>query len=316
MSVYTDYASQEILDWLLVGDPAVRWQVQRDLLDQPAAIYEAERARVATEGWGARYLVEQDAAGTWSQALYSPKWVSTHYTLLTLLRIGLPPDQPQAVQAARILLDSGFLDDHGINFSDRKDVHAETCISGMCLNMLSYFAVEDERIHQLAAHMVEQQMEDDGWNCRSYRGDTHSSFHTSASALEGLLAYQQKYGEHGLPLAAAQAAGREFLLQHRLYKSHRSGEIVKDAMTRGPFPPFWQYDFMRALDHFQAAEAERDSRAQDAIDLLVSKRDSDGYWPAYRGPSGKYWFQMEAAGRPSRWNTLRALRILRWWYGE
>jgi hypothetical protein len=316
MSIYTEYASQEILGWLMEGDPAVRWQVQRDLLDEPAAVHEAERARVATEGWGARYLTEQDASGTWSQALYSPKWVSTHYTLLTLLRIGLPPDQPQAVQAARILLDRGFLDDHGINFSEGKGVHAETCISGMCLNMFSYFALEDERIHQLAAHMVEQQMHDRGWNCRSYRGDTHSSFHTTASALEGLLAYQRKYGEHGLPIAAAQAAGREFLLQHRLYKSHRSGEVVKDAMTRGPFPPFWQYDFMRALDHFQAAGAERDERAQDAIDLLVSKRDSEGYWPQYRGPSGKYWFQMESVGKPSRWNTLRALRILRWWHGD
>ncbi len=316
MPVYQDYASPEILDWLLQGDPAVRWQAQRDLLDAKPAVYEAERAKVATEGWGARYLAEQDAAGTWAGVLYSPKWTSTHYTLLTLLRIGLPPENPQAIKAARILLDSGFMHDHGINFARGDASRAETCISGMCLNMFSYFDVEDERVHQLAQHMIDQQMEDKGWNCRSHRGATHSSFHTTASALEGLLAYDLRYGENGLPIATAQAQAREFLLQHRLYKSHRTGEIVKDSMTRGAFPPFWQYDFMRALDYFQAAEAQRDERAQDAIDLLLSKRDADGYWPQYRGPSGNYWLQMEAVGKPSRWNTLRALCILRWWYGD
>lgn len=316
MSSYTEFATEDILDWLMAGDPAVRWQVQRDLLDEPPTVYVTERAKVATEGWGARYLDEQDTEGTWAGVLYSPKWISTHYTLLSLLHIGLPPSNPQAIKGARILLERGFLDDHGINFADRKDAHAETCISGMGLNLFSYFDIEDDRIHQLAAHMIAQQMDDHGWNCRSYRGDTHSSFHTTASALEGLLTYQRKYGENGLPIVAAQKQAQEFLLAHRLYKSHRTGEIVKDAMTRGPFPPYWQYDVFRALDYFQAAGAERDERAQDAIDLLLSKRDKDGYWPQYRGPSGQYWFQMESVGKPSRWNTLRALRILRWWYGD
>ena len=316
MPVYQDYATPEILDWLLEGDPAVRWQTQRDLLDAQPAVYEAERAKVATQGWGARYLAAQDADGRWGGGLYGPKWISTHYTLLTLQRIGLAPGHPQALLAVKLLFDKGARADQGLNFVKGEPEHAETCISGMGLCMAAYFGLEDERVPRLAEHLLGQQMQDGGWNCESYRGATHSSFHTTASVLEGLLAFHLGNPKSGLPVASAMAAGREFLLQHRLYKSHRTGEIVKDSMTRGPFPPFWQYDFMRALDYFRSASADRDERAQDAIDLLLSKHDADGYWPQYRGPSGKYWFQMETAGKPSRWNTLRALRILRWWYGD
>jgi len=312
-----DVPTPELVAWLLEGDPAVRWQVHAYLLGSDARTIAAEQARVATEGWGARLLALQEPSGRWSDALYSPKWVSTHYTLLELRRLGLSPGHPQALRAARVLLDAGFLPDHGIDFSaaarSSARRHAETCISGMCLSMFAYFGLEDERVHLLAEHMLGQQMADGGWNCRSYRGDAHSSFHTTTMALEGLHDYVLRHPSSPLPLKEAMAGGREFLLQHKLYRSHRTGEVVSEAMTRFPFPPRWQHDVLRALEHFAAAGAPRDERASDAIELLRAKRDAQGRWRQYRGPSGLVHFAIEQAGGPRRLNTCRAWRVLRWW---
>lgn len=308
-----------VLTWLLAGDPAIRWQVQRDLLGEKPAVYEKERAKVAAEGWGARYLAAQDKAGTWAKALYSPKWTSTHYTLLTLRFLGLPPRSMQALKACRVLMDKGFLSDHGIRYpssietDERRRTYAETCITGMALSIFSYFKLDDERVDLIAKHLLDQQMGDRGWNCHSYRGDTHSSFNTTLLALDGLLEYQRLRPESKLPIAAALKSGREFLLQHHLFKSDRTGKIVKAGFLLAPAQPSWQYDFLRALDHFQAVRAPKDARLQDAIDLLLSKRGKDGRWAENRAASGKRWFTMETVDKPGRWNTLRALRVLKWW---
>jgi len=262
-----------ILEWLLAGDPAIRWQVQRDLLDEKPAVYERERAKVAHKGWGARYLAAQDKAGTWAQALYSPKWTSTHYTLWTLRFLGLAPKNPQALKACEILMDKGFLDDGGIYYTaspktnERRRDFAETCITGMALSLFSYFRLDDKRVELIAKHLIEQQMGDSGWNCRSYKGDKHSSFNTTLLVLEGLREFQGFRPKSKLPVAAALKEGREFLLQHRLYRSHRTGNIVKHQFTVAPAQPSWQYDFLRALDHFQAAKAPRDLRLQGAIEF-------------------------------------------------
>lgn len=297
--------------WLMEGDPAVRWQISRDLLETKPAAYAKERARVAEEGWGKRFLDLQIQDGTWGGGIYGPKFTSTHYTLLALRLIGLPPKHPQALKACAVLLDSDLLPNLGPGFPERRGAHADLCIAGMVLSMLAYFQHDDERVHRIAEFLIHAQMDDKGWNCRSWRGDTHASFHTTCSVLEGLLDYQHVNPRSKLPLAEAQAGGREFLLRHHLYKSHRTGEVVNEGMTRFPFPPQWQYDFMKALDYFQASRAPRDERASDAIELLLSRRDATGRWPQYRGPSGKYFFQFEPVGKPSRWNTLRALRVLK-----
>ena len=291
----------------------MRWQVQRDLLDVKPAAYALERARVAEDGWGKRLLDRQDEGGTWAGAIYGPKYTSTHYTLLTLRRIGLPAKHPQALKACAVLLDSDLLPNVGPGFAERRGAHADLCIVGMVLSMVAYFQHDDARVHRIAEYLVQEQMEDGGWNCRAWRGDRHASFHTTGSALEGLLEYERVNPKSRLPLAAAQAAGREFLLRHHLYKSHRTGEVVNESMTRLPFPPQWQHDSLRALDYFQAAGAARDERASDAIELLLGQQDAEGRWPQSRVPSGKYFFQMEPVGKPSRWNTLRALRVLKWW---
>lgn len=302
----------EVILWLLDGDPAVRWQVERDLLDKPPAEFEATRSLVATQGWGEKLLARQDESGMWGGGLYSPKWISTHYTLFALRFLGLPTGDPQALKAAELLLNKGYCEDGGINFS-RSIGHSETCITGMVLSMLAYFDYPDERIHDIAEHLAGQQMSDGGWNCQSYRGATHSSFHTTISVLEGLFFYGKRFPEQLPGLHNACQKAHEFLLVHQLCCSHRTGELVHSSMARFPFPPRWQYDVLRALDYFQMTNAERDERFGYAIALIEAKRRPNGRWQQYRGPSGRIYFDLEKAGAPGRWNTLRALRVLRWW---
>ncbi|MGB2963411.1 MAG: hypothetical protein WBB69_05445 [Anaerolineales bacterium] len=305
---------QHTLDWLLSGDPSVQWQVMRDLLGEKPEIYHIERSKIAKNGWGKELLLKQDPTGTWGKGLYSPKWISTTYSMLTLRRLGLAPDNPAAQIGCKQLLEGGFYEpDGGINFSASYK-YSETCITGMVLSILAYFIYPDSRVHRLKDHLLTQQMPDGGWNCRSYLGDTHSSFHTTIAALEGLLIYQQTWPDSRKGITAAREKAHEFLLQHRLYRSHRTGDIVNPRMTRFPFPPRWFYDFLRALDYFQSAKATQDQRLEDPINLLFNKGKNTQRWPAYRGPSGKVFFDLEPAGEPSRMNTLRALRVLKWWY--
>ncbi|MCW5877884.1 MAG: hypothetical protein KIS80_03325 [Anaerolineales bacterium] len=309
-------ADEQVLAWLLEGDPAVRWQTQRDLLDENPAVYETERAKVTEEGWGARLLSLQDPQGTWAGGLYTPKWTSTHYTLLTLAFLGLPAANAQAQKACHILLEDGFLADHGIRYNLKKPDkhgHAETCITGMALGIFSAFELDDARVDQIARHLLGQQLTDGGWNCRSYRGDTHSSFHTTLLVLEGLRRYLQAKPAAPQAISTAMVAGQQFLLEHSLFRSHRSGTIVKPAFLRTPAQPSWQYDILRALDHFQAAGASRDERLAEAVGLLQKSRKDDGRWNEQTPASGKLWFRMETPGKPGRWNTLRALRVLKWW---
>ena len=298
--------------WLLAGDPAIRWQTRRDLLAEPPTRWAADRAQVALAGWGAQLLACQDPAGTWGGGLYSPKWISTTYTLLTLRHFGLPPDNAQAQAGCALLLDKGFYRDGGINFF--KSYHySETCVTGMVLALLSYFRCVDDRVPQIVAHLLGQQMEDGGWNCEHPHGATHSSFHTTLSVLEALHEYTQLApSEAGKTLEAVNRA-HEFLWLHRLYRSHRTGKVADPAMARIYFPPRWRYDFLRSLDYFQWVNAPTDDRMTDAIQLLLSKQTPDGRWKQGANWAGRVFFEMEEAGQPGRWNTLRALRVLRWW---
>ncbi len=327
---------EETIDWLMAGDSSIRWQVMRDLLDKDPGEISYEREKVARTGWGYKFLSYQEPNGLWGGGLYSPKWISTTYTMLTLRRIGLPVDNEQAQKSCRILLDGGFYQDKGINYS-KSHKQSEVCITGMILSLLSYFHYPDSRVELLADHLLGRQMEDGGWNCEDHKGDTHSSFHTTISVLEGLHEYQKSRAKINPEVEEARLRGHEFLLQHRLFRSDKTGEIVSNRMLRMVFPPRWFYDFLKALDYFQdyytwRSEQEinyndpviqefhekhqRDERFWDGIDLLKIKRRADGKWNMMRGPSGKVYFDMEKAGQPGRWNTLRALRVLKWWEGE
>ena len=318
-----DHRTDGVIRWLLDGDPAIRWQTLRDLVGADERTVERERKRVARDGWGARLLAKQDPEGTWAGGLssdgglYSPKWTSTTYTMLRLRDLGVPVNR-QAQKACALLLDKGLQGDGGINYGiwAKWIRRSETCITGMVLSILSYFDYKDACLDTIAEHLLEQQMADGGWNCQRPAGATHASVHTTISALEALRLYEINSRRRVREVRAAQRRGREFLLAHRLFRSHRTGEIIKPIFTRFAFPPRWHYDILRALDHFQAVNAPRDPRLAEAIDIVRSKRREDGRWLLQQEYKGKTYFELERVGAPSRWNTLRALRVLKWWDGE
>jgi hypothetical protein len=308
-----------VVPWLLSGDPAIRWQTLRDLRGAADRDVERERSKIARDGWGARLLALQDPAGTWAGGqstdggLYHPKWTSTTYTMMLLRDFGLPSSNPQARKACTLLLDGGLQPDGGINYGWRG--RSETCITAMVVSLLSYFGHDDDRLDTLADHLLGQQMTDGGWNCRRDLGATHSSVHTTVSVLEGLRFYEVHRGRRARAVQVAQRRGREFLLMHRLFRSDRTGEIIKPIFMRFAFPPRWHYDILRALDHFQAVGAPRDPRLAEAIEIVQNTRRPDGRWTLQNSWKGKTYFQLERLGAASRWNTLRALRVLDWWDG-
>ena len=306
---------QAVLDWLLEGDPAIRWQVMRDLLDRPAAEWRPERARVASEGWGRELLRRQDPDGTWAQSLYFRKWTSTHYTLLLLRSLGLPQENEAARRAAALLFEEGVRPDGGLHFA-KSQRHSETCITGMGLAICAYFQLDDPRLHALVDHLERVQTPDGGWNCQWVRGSKHGSFHTTVSVLEGLAQYTALFPDLTKLALRLQAEGREFLLAHRLFRSHRTGEVVSQAFTRFSFPPHWHYDVLRALDYLREASDPGDGRLAEAVELVRKRRQADGRWKLQNRHAGASWYEMEQVGQPSRWNTLRALRVLRWWEGQ
>jgi len=302
------------IEWLLEGDPSIRYQTLRDLLNANVNAINKERSRVLKEGWGRRFMDLQEENGTWSSALYSPKWISTFYTLLVLKRFGALNDK-NTDKACRILLDEGFyIKDGGINYW-KTWKQGECCVTGMLLSMLCHFQIEDDRINRMVEYLISEQMPDNGWNCERYRGAKHSSFHTTISVLEGLWEYEKESPNSYLmkSVQEKQEEGIEFLLKHHLYKSNTSWKTIDPKMIRLSFPPRWHYDIMRCLDYFQERNIYKDKRMIDAMDLLTKKQTTEGFWKREIKYPAKIFFEMEKAGKESRWNTLRALRILNWW---
>jgi hypothetical protein len=278
----------DVLDWLMAGDPAIRWQVQRDLLDQP---WERERARVAREGWGAQLLSHRQPDGSWATGWYSPKWTSTFYSLQVLQALGVP-----APESVHVLLDRFLVDGHFRPWHKPAD---DTCVTGMMLAMANEAGVP---MPGAVDRLLEEQFPDGGWNCRG--AARHYSLHTTISALEGLAAL-----ESDPAVREAAEAGREALLGRRLFRSRRTGEVIRPEFTRFSFPCYWHFDVLRALDYWRGYAF--DDRLTDALDLVRGKA-RDGRWPLQNKHPGRTWFDMEQPGRPSRWNTLRALRVVKW----
>jgi hypothetical protein len=291
---------KEHLDWLLEGDPAIRWRVFRDLAGASDRKVNQERKRVGSDGWGARLLVEQDPDGNWGHGIYSPKWTSTTYTMLRLLWLGLSPGHPAALRACERLWE----------WQGRWRV-PETCIVGILIRLTSYFRYKIDKLDDLVAYLIDQQLDDGGWNCATLTDKSkHSSFHTSIQALEALDAYATAGG--AIDPTEPARRGREFFLAHRLYQSHRTGAVAVRGSTRFPAFPEWHFDVLRGLEHFVDTDSPRDDRLRDAMDVLHHARRKDGRWSTYTAYPGRQWFPLEPPGA-SRWNTLRALRVLRWW---
>jgi hypothetical protein len=317
--------TNSVIEWLMAGDAAIRWQTMRDLLDAPEADWQAEQRRTQESGWGAQFLALQDAKGTWGNALYEPKWISTTYTLLILIDLGIPPDCFPARKGARLLLDRMLGETCDAEFA-RRLANRDRCIVGMLLQIAVYFGIDDvgqnvpSRIEAIVDNLLHEVMPDGGWNCRKGRkmsnrpGPHHSSFHTTFNVLDGLREYvERRNGARQSDVLATERTALELLLQHRLLFSDHTGQLIRTDFTRLVYPYRWHYSLLRGLEYFARVNAPRDDRLQPAIDLLNSKRRPDGLWPLEHKYDALVFFNMERVGKPSRWVTLRALRVLKWW---
>jgi hypothetical protein len=311
LSVMTDTLDPDhpLIRWLLDGDVAIQYQVHRDLVGE---LRPDLQARIATEGWGARFLSFRGANGHWGRGFYMPKWTSTHYSLLDLKHLAITPDHPAIRASVEQVLVEQKAADGGINPA-KTIPESDVCINGMFLNYACYFGLPEDGLRSVVDFLVDVQMPDGGFNCESNRGGAvHSSLHSTISILEGILEYAQSSYTYRLSkLNSIAAESREFLLQHRLFRSDHTGAIIDKRFLMLSFPSRWRYDILRALDYLRSAGAPYDPRLQDALDVLLKKRRKDGTWPVQARHSGQTHFEMERAGHPSRWNTLRALRVLR-----
>lgn len=310
-----------LIDWLMQGDPAVRWQTMRDLLEAPEAEWQAERQRTLDTGWGAQLLAQQDADGIWGGGLYSPKWISSTYTLLELIQIGIPAHHAPARVGAQVLLERMLGGTRDEAFA-RRLKEMDRCIVGMLLQIAAYFEIADARTDAVVDNLLDERMPDGGWNCRKGRkmsnrpAPYHSSFHTTANVLDGLRELvEQGGGPRREEILAAEQAARELLLQHGLVYSDRTGQLINPHFARLAYPYRWHYSLLRGLEVFFRAGAPRDGRLQKAVDWLNAKRRPDGLWPLEHPYAARVFFHMERVGKPSRWVTLRALRVLKWWEG-
>jgi hypothetical protein len=299
----------ELIKWLLAGDVAIRYQVYRDLLGQEKP---GLRKRIAKEGWGAAFLARRHSDGHWGKAFYQPKWTSTHYTLLDLKHLAIPPSNKLIQESIRVILRNEKAGDGGINPA-RSIADSDVCVNGMFLNYACYFSIEAAGLRSVVDFLLHEKMPDGGFNCESnQRGAVHSSLHSTLSVMEGILEYRRNGYRYRLKeLNSAWRASLEFILQHRLFRSSRTGKVIDKKMLLLSWPSRWRFDILRALDHFRDAGVKYDSRMDDAIEVLLKKRRQDGTWPLQGRHPGATHFEMEQVGRPSRWNTLRALRVLK-----
>jgi len=308
-----------VSDWLLDGDPAIRWQVLADLTDAPAGDVAAERARVEREGWGARLLALEDPDGTWDGGACFPAsyaagepgqpWTPTMHTLQTLQILGLDPASPAARRAIGLVAQNARWEHAGQRYFDGE---VEPCINGRTIEAGAYFGVDVAAVVQ---RILAERLADGGWNCEAENGSVRSSFDTTINVLDGLLEFERTAG--GSVAAAvfeARRGGEEYLLERGLFRRKSTGAVVKPAYLEFAFPYYWHYDVLRALDYFRRSGGDPDPRMAEAVAVVQSRRQADGRWLLDRIHPGRVYFDLESGvGTPSRWNTLRALRVLDWW---
>jgi hypothetical protein len=326
-----------VTGWLLDGDPAIRWQVLRDLTDAPEDAVEAERSLVASEGWGARLLALQQPHGQWPVSTPSfgsieaeqwwqslsparrgtlfPAGTATTWSLALLKAFGLKPDSAAARRAV------GLVRDHVQWEHDAEPFFAgevEPCINGRTVALGAYFGVG---VAPVVERLLGEQMEDGGWNCEQENGSTRGSFHSTIDVLEGLLEYERETGADR-DVTSARLRGQDYLLTRRMFRRRSTGQPAEldrktgapPAWTKFSFPTYWHYDVLRGLDYLRAAGTAPDDRAAEGVEMVRSKRDQAGRWPLENPHPGELHFAIDdGEGKPSRWNTLRAMRVLRWY---
>jgi len=313
----TATTSVTAIDWLLDSDPAIRWQALRDLAIAPGEVLAVERAKVATHGWGARLLALQGRDGQWEGGALFPAsgwdrkegqpWTATEPTLTLLRMFGIDPANETVRHTVTQVRDHSHWEHAGEPFFAGE---TEPCINGRTVALGAYFGQDVEGI---VARLLGEQLDDGGWNCEAENGSVRSSFDTTINVLEGLLAHEQVTGGSKESIAARHL-GEEYLLQRKLYRRKSTGEAARPSYLQSSFPTRWHYDVLRALDYFRQAGDPPDPRVVEAIQLVRSKKQPDGTWLLEHTHPGKVHFVLEDGdGRPSRWNTLRALRVLDWY---
>jgi hypothetical protein len=333
----------DAIDWLLDSDPAIRWQVLRDLTDAPRDQVARERSRVATEGWGACLLALQQPDGKWpgstpdsadfpseeaekwwraldpaQQGTLFPGWTSIAWSLTLLREFGADPHAP-AVRDAVALVHKNARWEHDNEPFFSGEV--EPCINGRTVALGAYFGID---VAPVVTRLLGEQMADGGWNCEQENGSTRGSFHSTIEVLEGLTEYNQTAG--GVPeVSEALARGHEYLLKRRMFRRLSTGEpITEDSQpgaaptwTKFSHPTYWHYDVLRGLDHLRAAGVRPDERAAEAVEIVRAKQDEQGRWALENPHPGKLHFPIDdGEGKPSKWNTLRALRVLKWYEAD
>ncbi len=309
-----------VTDWLLDpggSDPSIRWQVMGDLIGLPQSEWATERARVETNGWGARLLALEDPDGLWDGGACFPgsytggepgqPWTATMHTLQTLQLLGLDPASPSARRAIALVAENGRWEHAGQRYFDGE---VEPCINGRTICTGAYFGVDATGIVE---RILAERLDDGGWNCEVENGSVRSSFDTTINVLDGLLEFERVTGGSA-EVHDARRRGEEYLLERALFRRKTTGEVVDPAYLEFAFPYYWRYDILRALDYFRRAETHPDPRLEEAVEIVRSKRQPDGRWLLDRTHPGRVHFDLEdGIGTPSRWNTLRALRVLDWW---
>ena len=301
------------IEWLLESDPAIRWQVMRDLSHEPAAVIAAERARVATEGWGAQLLALQAPNGLWAGRPWSHDWTDTFHVLELLRRFGLDPESERARRAIDLVQehvtwrDPDFVSPWADNRFFEGEV--EPCINGNVVATGAYFGVD---MTPLVERLLGEELPDGGWNCEVENGATVSSFGTTINVLEGLLEHERAIGGSAV-VAQARRRGEEYMLERGLFRRKSTGEVINPSWLQFSYPTWYFYDVLRGLEYLRDARVRPDERVAEAIGIVEQNRDPEGRWPLQNVHQGEAYFAMDAGeGQPSRWNTLRALRVLDW----
>ena len=301
---------QQIVNWLLEGDVSLQYQVHRDLLDHDRKDLQN---RIAEEGWGRQFFSRRNANGHWGDSFYQPKWTSTHYTLLDIRNLCPNPDNKIVHETIEMIINSNKADDGGIRLGPSTSHHSDVCVNGMFLNYASYFKTEEIKLHPVVDSILQEIMPDGGFNCRTTRsGAKHSSLHSTISVLEGFNAFQKSGYTYRLnDIQSAREHAEEFILLHQLFLSDRTGMIINKDFLKFTYPFRWKYDILRAMDYFQYAGVEWDERMRAALIFIKGNKNKDGTWNMRAAHPGQVHFIMEKAGKPSRWNTLRAKRVLK-----
>ena len=320
-------ANEDVVEWLLDSDPALRWQVERDLAHAPEDVWRATRARVATEGFGARLLALQDPDGQWAGGAYFPAdfdfagpeaaegagqpWTATTWTLNSLREWGLDAAVLRERRTVELLAENCRWEYEDLPYWGGE---VDCCINAWTVANGVWLSAD---ITGIVDWFLEQQLPDGGWNCEWVEGSTRSSFHSTLNSLKGLLAYDAATGGTDAT-RAARRCGEEYLLQRGLFRRLSTSEPVAPWVNRFAYPLRWSYNVLNAAEYFRQASlidgATPDPRMADAIELIRAARQQDGTWLQAGRHPGRVWFEVDApAGEPSKWLTLYGTRVLAWW---